>query len=274
MSELKNKITSPFSFSQTSLQDYADCARRFQLRYVEQLSWPAIESEPVLENERRQQEGQVFHRLVQQQLIGLPVEKLTRLASSPDLSRWWENYLHHQPDLTGFTLYPELTLSVRLSQYRLVAKYDLVAVIPGSHVLIFDWKTYRKRPKDEWMAARWQTRIYRALLVEAGSHLNGSTGISPEQIEMTYWYADFPAEPFKLSYNSTQFKRDWDAITKIVKEIDGLREFPMTDDLQKCEYCSYRSYCERGSSTGTNGESESELDEVDINLEQVQEIEF
>ena len=61
-----------FTFSQSSLQDYTDCPRRFQLRYIEQLKWPAVESEPVLDNERRQQEGQLFHRLVQQHRIGLP----------------------------------------------------------------------------------------------------------------------------------------------------------------------------------------------------------
>ena len=30
-----------FTFSQSSLQAYVDCARRFWLAYVEQLPWPA-----------------------------------------------------------------------------------------------------------------------------------------------------------------------------------------------------------------------------------------
>ena len=75
-------LPSGFAFSQSSLQDYSDCPRRFQLRYIEQLQWPAVETEPVLENERRQQEGQLFHRMVQQHLIGLPAEKLSQLAQS------------------------------------------------------------------------------------------------------------------------------------------------------------------------------------------------
>ena len=87
-------LPSGFTFSQSSLQDYSDCPRRFQLRYIEQLLWPAVETEPVLENERRQQEGQHFHRMVQQHLIGLPAETLARLANSPTLSRWWGNYLN------------------------------------------------------------------------------------------------------------------------------------------------------------------------------------
>jgi len=71
---LKSELSPSFTFSQSSLQDYFDCPRRFQLRYIEHLAWPAVETEPVLENERRQQEGQLFHRMVQQHLVGLPVE--------------------------------------------------------------------------------------------------------------------------------------------------------------------------------------------------------
>jgi hypothetical protein len=76
MSEPLIAIPSPFTFSQSSLQDYSDCPRRFQLRYIEQLQWPAVEAEPVMENEHHQQEGQLFHRMVQQHRIGLPDGKL------------------------------------------------------------------------------------------------------------------------------------------------------------------------------------------------------
>src|SRR5512136_1199306 len=102
----------PFTFSQSSLQDYFDCPRRFRLRYIDRLAWPAVESEPLLENEKRQQGGQLFHRLVQQHRIGLPAEKLAPLASTPDLHRWWENYLGADLEINGYAQYPELSLSV------------------------------------------------------------------------------------------------------------------------------------------------------------------
>ena len=35
-----------FVFSQSSLQDYVDCARRFELRYIDELRWPAVVAEP------------------------------------------------------------------------------------------------------------------------------------------------------------------------------------------------------------------------------------
>ena len=42
-----------FQFSQRSLQDYVDCRRRFELRYLQNLAWPAVEAEPHLEQEKR-----------------------------------------------------------------------------------------------------------------------------------------------------------------------------------------------------------------------------
>src|SRR5512139_3960828 len=95
------------TLSQSSLQDYIDCPRRFKLRYLEGLAYPAVESEPALENEKRLEEGEIFHRLVQQSLLGLGGAKVGRLARSPNLARWWKNYLEHHPDLSGYTIYRE-----------------------------------------------------------------------------------------------------------------------------------------------------------------------
>jgi CRISPR/Cas system-associated exonuclease Cas4 (RecB family) len=275
---LKSKLPPSFTFSQSSLQDYSDCPRRFQLRYIEQLAWPAVETEPILENELRQQEGQLFHRMVQQHLIGLPAEKLTPLANSADLSRWWENYLGFEYDNTGYAQYTELALAAPVSTHRLLAKYDLVAVKPGEKAIIFDWKTSRKRPKNEWMAARLQTRVYQALLVQAGAYLNEGVPFQPEQIEMIYWYADFPSEQAHFPYNAAQYIRDWDALTGLIHEIEHHEHFPLTEDEKKCAYCPYRSYCNRGEIAGTleadEAESETTSSGFNINFEQIAEIEF
>ncbi|MGD0613406.1 MAG: PD-(D/E)XK nuclease family protein [Anaerolineales bacterium] len=265
-----------FTFSQSSLQDYVDCPRRFQLRYIEQLAWPAVETEPALENERRQKEGQFFHRLVQQHRLGLPEDKLRRLASTSDLSRWWDHYLAYDFKLEGYAEHSELTLSAPIGSYRLLAKYDLVAVKQNGKVLVYDWKTYHKRPEDERMAARLQTRVYRALLVQAGASLNGGVPILPEQIEMVYWYADFPAQPALFPYTSAQYRRDWDSLTSLIGEIGHHGHFELTEDETKCAYCPYRSYCNRGLTAGSEAEidPETELASLEINFEQIQEIEF
>ena len=264
----------PFSFSQSSLQDYVDCARRFQLRYIDQLQWPAVESAPVLENERRQLEGQLFHRMVQQNLLGLPADRLARLAKTPDLARWWANFLEYGPKPADFSAtYAELSLSAPLGAHRLVAKYDLIGIKDGK-ATIFDWKTYHKRPKDEWMPVRLQTKVYCALLVAAGAHLNGGMPFAPKQIEMIYWYADFPTEPATLDYTGLLHKRNWEELQRLVEELGAKQSFPMTDQQERCAYCQYRSYCDRGSKAGALEDGETELSTPEITLEQIQEIEF
>ncbi|HKI52856.1 MAG TPA: PD-(D/E)XK nuclease family protein [Anaerolineales bacterium] len=275
------------TLSQSSLQDYVDCAKRFQLRYVERLSYPAIESEPTLENEKHQKEGEYFHRLVQQYLVGIPAEQITKIANTPNLQRWWENFLIDK-DLLGLReqtgLYPESTLSAPLGNFRIVAKYDLIAIHDGK-ATIYDWKTYRKRPRNEWLSARMQTRVYRALLVHAAAHLNGGTPFEPDQIEMIYWFADFPNEPARFSYTSAQYKRDWDTLVKLAAEIENASSYPLTDDRTKCSYCPYRSYCDRGvhagdmeqadADTSTELSTGPEAEELfDVNFEQIGEIEF
>jgi hypothetical protein len=128
------------------------------------------------------------------------------------------------------------------------------------------------------MAVRMQTRVYRALLVQAGTYLNGGTPILPGQVEMVYWYADFPSEPTRFPYDAAQYKRDWDALTGIIKEISALRTFPLTEDEKKCAYCPYRSYCNRGGKAGALEDAEAEMEtaagEFNLNFEQIAEIEF
>jgi len=267
------------TLSQSSLQDYADCARRFQLRYVDRLAYPAVESEPALENEQHQREGEFFHRLAQQYLVGIPSEQVSKLANTPNLQRWWENFSNEKDllglrDLTG--LYPEATLSAPLGNFRLLAKYDLIA-IHENKATIYDWKTYRKRPRNEWLAVRMQTCVYRALLVHAGAHLNNGRPFEPEQIEMVYWFADFPNDPARFAYTSAQYKRDWDLLVKLADEIQNASLYPLTDDATRCLYCPYRSYCERGVRAGEadQAEAETEAEELfDVNFEQVGEISF
>ena len=79
-------------FSQSSLQDFVDCQRRFQLRYLLRLAWPAVESEPVMENERHMRMGAQFQQMTHQHLLGVPSERLANMLHDEILLGWWENY--------------------------------------------------------------------------------------------------------------------------------------------------------------------------------------
>ena len=91
------------------------------------MPWPAPEVEPSLENERTLLLGSDFHKMVQQFLVGIPMERLERLSHrDPELTKWWTNFVNHRPQLDGYTKYHEVALSTQLGDFRLLAKFDLL----------------------------------------------------------------------------------------------------------------------------------------------------
>jgi hypothetical protein len=300
-------LPADFQFSQGSLQDYVDCPRRFQLRYIQRLAWPAVEAEPALENERHLQQGAAFHRLVHQHLLGLSPERLSSTITDEDLSRWWHNYLESGPADLPASRYPEVILSAPVSGHRLMAKYDLIAVDAGRRVVILEWKTSRKRPQRKWLAERLQTRVYPYLLVQAGSHLleigdwrlelGNWRSFQPEQVEMVYWFANFPEDSERFPYDAAQYGADSNdlaslideikelALSPVLRPVEGLSkglgdvDFPLTTQERRCRYCPYRSLCQRGVRAGAFDEVEDELEwgddfEIALDFEQIAEIEY
>ncbi len=281
-----------FQFSQASLQDFVDCRRRFYLRYIRQLAWPAPQSEPILENERAMLDGALFHRLVQQYLIGLPPERLSRLALGEALQTWWENFLSSKGSLDGLDdpsadRYAEYNLSAPLAGFRLVAKYDLIVVLPGAdrpRFLIYDWKTSRFRTNRSSLAARLQTRVYPFLLARAGAALNNGQPLHPDQVEMAYWFASFPDRPEIFPYSLAQYSQDQDDLSELIQtvarlaETDDAESFPLTLNEQKCVYCIYRSLCDRGQHAGDvkldESEASAEPAGLELDFDQISELEF
>lgn len=263
-----------FQFSQSSLHDYEDCARRFQLRYMDRLAWPAGEVAPALENERYMQQGAAFHRLVHQHLLGLPLDQIERMARGDELHSWWQNYLAYPPKDLPPKLAPEITLSTKIAGHHLVAKYDLVAVENGRAVIV-DWKTTRKRPQH--LNRHIQTRVYRYVMAKAGGALNNGQAFQPEQVSMIYWFANAPTEPEFLPYSTDQFQEDELYLAKLMTEIHQRTEFLKTANEHLCKFCVYRGLCGRAVKAGTLDEMVDWLErdeEAFITLNTKMEIEF
>lgn len=212
------------TLSQSSLQDYVDCPRRFQLRYLQRLAWPALEAEPALEFEKQLQLGTIYHRLIQQHQVGIPSDHLSATIDDETLQLWWQNYISHAQTL-GDVLgvpglrYPEIILSADLEGHHLIAKYDLLVTHPGQKATIIDWKTSLKRPARQWLADRLQTRLYPYLLVRAGAHLNNGKVWLPGEVELVYWFANYPAEPVRFQYRPQSFKEDEQYLASLIREI-------------------------------------------------------
>jgi len=280
-----------FQFSQASLQDYVDCSRRFQLRYLLRRAWPALEVEPALESEHHLRQGTAFHRLVHQHGLGIPVERLSSTAGDEDLHHWWQNYLTQPPSDLPPSRYHEIVLSAPLNgdrdggHYRLIAKYDLVAVDPGRRVVIVDWKTSRRRSGQRWLVGRLQTRLYPYLMVRAGSYLNEGRQVQPEQVEMVYWFANFPADPERFAYDAAEHRANGVYLSSLVEKIEedverlGEEDFPLTAEERHCRFCPYRSLCQRGVTAGLLDEAEEEPEQggdfdLGLDFEQIAEIEY
>jgi RecB family exonuclease len=249
-----------FQFSQSSLQEFEICPRRFKLHYLDRLRWPAVASEPLETVERLARLGTEFHHLVHRRLVGrqagLDVEALmANLAIvEPELQTWWRNYLNHYPPLLDQArLYPELTLSTMLRGCRLLARFDLVAVETDGAFLIIDWKTTQSQPAREYLARRLQTRIYLYVLAAAGAALNGGQPIAPDAIKLIYWYPHFPDQPEQFDYDLDQFRRDEQFLLALIERVEQAaaeQNFPRAGDVQPCHYCVYRSLCKRGVKAG------------------------
>jgi CRISPR/Cas system-associated exonuclease Cas4 (RecB family) len=263
-----------FQFSQASLSDYVDCARRFQLRYLLEQDWPAVESEPLLERERFADLGRRFHKLIQQHIEGISIDALTQSTNEPELARWWLNYLASLK--TNLSVLPsdrraEVAISIPLDRYRLTAHLDLIAA-DADRIVIIDWKTERKRPTRDQLLKRMQTRVYRYVVTEAYQR-------PPGTISMIYWFAEFPDQPEVLQYDAAQHADDRDFLNQVLVEIETRAqaegEWDKTPDERKCAYCTYRSLCNRGSSAGViDPVAEDYNRDFSISLEEIEEIAY
>lgn len=254
-------LPTTFTFSQSSLQAFDDCPRRFWLAYAQQLPWPAVEAAPVQDHEAIMRMGALFHKLVERTEEGLDPELLASTLEPP-LSTWFDAYLRQRPtDLPDEFREIEKLLSIPIQQvgarYRLAAKYDLIAAANDGPIIIVDWKTNRKRTDPATLSRRWQTIAYPYVLVEAGAQL-GFGPIAPERVEMLYWFVNEPLQPVRFRYDSAQHERNRERIHELLDTIlrgTTERDFPKVPDTEAnrkrfCNFCVYRSRCARGIAAG------------------------
>jgi hypothetical protein len=273
-------LPADFHFTQNNLQDYVDCPRRFQLKYIDKLAWPALESEPVLEMEKQLEMGSRFHKLIHQYFSGVDPSILIDHCNEVELRIWFNNFLSQNKLSIPAIRFPEYTLAAPFNGYRLLAKYDLIAFDLDLGAMILDWKTSRKIPRRPWLEKRVQTRLYPFLLAFSGSSLIHDFKVSPDRLSMSYWFTDFPDQPVTFKYDETTFQNDRSFLESLISEIisNDLSEFRKTDDTQVCRFCIYRSLCERGERAGKMEEREELLEETDdisgFSYQDIEEIPF
>ena len=277
------KIPEGFQFSSSSLQDFEDCRYRFWLRYLQQVTWPAVQSEPAMESESRMQLGARFHQLAQAYFSGVPAVELSACIQDVELELWWTNFLDRISALIEQAVpgdrYAEIPLSASLKDHRLMAKLDFICRFPDGSWRIYDWKTNLKRPARSWLQNSLQTRLYPYLLVRSSAAVNQGHAIHPGQVSMTYWFTAFPDQPETFTFSLPQYEMDEAYLSGLIAVIESLEQsgFEKTDHLPACRYCVYRSLCDRGVAAGDIhqvSEEQPEEPEVSFDFDQVAEISF
>jgi CRISPR/Cas system-associated exonuclease Cas4 (RecB family) len=239
--------------SATSIRDYLDCARRFQLRHILKQPWPAAENEPLLEHERSIQRGAQFHRLLERYYLGVDAHTLSDMITDPVVRRWWQTHQSEKPvDVTASKqILPEKKFQAALDQYTLTAFLDLVVIGYDNIATIIDWKTTRRAPDPQEWSDSIQTLVYLYIVGEKIASLQNPP-ISRKNIRMLYWFVEYPDQPVLISYSDVEHEQAKDKLRGLLQPLsDRLNhekhvEWPKTSDMRKCELCVYRSLCDRG----------------------------
>lgn len=252
-----------FMFSSNNLQDFVECERRFQLRFMDRLVWPAVEVEPYKDYERMVEQDALFHKIVWQHLNGIPKDQITpTFENNENIVRWWNNYLHSTNEgflkiisTQGAKRYDDITLSIPIGRFRLAARYDLLLILPGGKAMILEWMTGNAIPDRRVLEERLQTHVAPFVLTGAASNLTGGIPIHPDQIELVYWFANQPDQLQRFSYSQSRYQDDAGYLSGLITSIDKKHEpiFPLTPDEKRCLLCTYRSFCNRGVKPGQIG---------------------
>lgn len=262
-----------FTFSSGSLQDFLDCERRFELKYLLRQEWPAPQSEPVLEVESRIRTGREFHYIIHQYLCGIPLPGLQKMELAPDIHHWLERFEIFFRGFPFVELHSEYTV-VTPSQdnYYLTAVYDLIGMTDQPKLLIIDWKTSPHPPRKEMIAQTIQSILYPYLAFENRAQIFKGSKIGHGDIEMIYWNAVHPQETVSFSYSVHQHEENSEKLKRLIDTIIGkpMGTFTKTENTRKCAYCQYRSLCQRGSRAGSLDQDNGEYIDVDTLISELQ----
>jgi hypothetical protein len=238
-------MTPELTLSRRQLADFLACQRRFQLRYLEHLPWPAAPTDDHLQQSLLQ--GQLFHQLLQRYFLGVTPDE--DALGSDQLRQWWQAFQQHGPALPPGRRLPELTLTVPIGRHLLTGRFDLL-VLGENQAHIFDWKTEARPRREADLRADLQTRLYLALLAEGSQALVApGAPLATEAIAITYWYANDPAQSVTIPYSQAEHEQNWAELRAVVAAIEHRLEhptiWPLTENLNECGRCAYQVFCDR-----------------------------
>jgi hypothetical protein len=267
------------SFSAVKIQDFMDCERRYELKYILEQSWPSISSEPIAEIEENIRKGNEFHFLIFQFFSGIPKDKLICSIEDAEIQKWFNSFLDFSKNIDPKKTFPEFHIVSQLNDLRLTAVFDLVYISENNKVRIFDWKTSRFIPKKATLSSKVQTILYPYLIYETYREFLPKINLVPEDISMQYWYPAAPNEEYLFKYGKSIHENHHIFLENTLNEIcnKNIGEYALTNNKTKCGFCSYRSLCDRGTYAASYldlMDTEIEGNDFSIDFNQLPEIPF
>ena len=145
-------------------------------------------------------------------------------------------------------LYPETAFTTQIAAHLISAKVDLLQVTDNGNITIYDWKTSRKAPSIPHLKGRFQSKVYPLVVSKRLNNVD-----DPMPIAMVYWEANYPDKPITFIISETNIAIIEKELLFKMNEIKSLSEkdFVLTDDVKRCNWCEFRSFCDRGVSAAT-----------------------
>jgi len=268
---------------------------------VRKQAWPLLEVAPLgmdaLTYREYLRKGALLHQWIERYWLGVPSAESglpsNDQSSSPgkresalgiddaELSVWWARFLATDFSALPPRRLPELELVAPLGEFRLYARFDLLATGgPGDPLVIVDWKTLRgeRAPGYDFLQRRMQTRVYLYVLATAGAPYADVDGdLDPARGVMRYWLANYPEQPWvDIGYGPAEHRADYERLLAIAHDIASRPDeaaFEKTADERHCAVCTYRTLCHRGAGSAlVEGSSDAEARIMD--LSDIQELEY
>lgn len=234
-----------WQISQSHLNLFATCPRKFQYIYIEQLLSPCV-----AQQSSNLALGNRFHRFMQQRELGLPTEAI--LAADQALHDSFQALANVAPNI----VYPQPNTSREAEHRRTLLKgnflltgiYDLL-ICQENQAQIIDWKTYPKPPNSKKIINSWQTRLYLYLLAETSAY-------PPDAIQFIYWFVHLTEKPqcLTIQYNEEKHQATTQDLNKLLTKISQSwkqyqqtrKSFPQVEESKGyCLDCPFTLPCER-----------------------------
>lgn len=206
------------NFSPNMLKTFTECPRKYELKYVKQITMPQKIS--------TFEKGKKIHALANYYLRGDDISKLEKTLDKNELYTW--EILKSNEYFQKTCIKSEYYLSCKINDFWIGGRLDAL-VQDENHFYILDYKTGSIPENPEY---DWQTAVY---LLAISKFLKDTNAVF-------FIYIDLKNNlNYKIPLTKELELKYMEGITNICTKINRTNEF--TRNEKKCQFCEYRKIC-------------------------------